>query len=281
MAEPTAYQPDYDFIASDKGVELNDELASVAASTVGIITALQDLRRSDGALQNGIVTFDSLATSALPAFGATGEAVEAAVTAAAGATVSAASALASASAAGLSAGAAGVSQAAAAVSAGAAAASALAASGSASAAAASALAAAAPKIAFVAHRNSVDQTGIVTGTPTKIAAGTEVFDQGGHYDVALARWTPPAGRYQVTATALFTANIVNQLQFRSMLYVNGVLAKQDVQVASGAVALTASVSAILVLNGTDYVEFFVQGDGAGDKTVSGSPVNTWFEGSAL
>lgn len=40
-------------------------------------------------------------------------------------------------------------------------------------------------------------------------------------------------------------------------------------------------TAVDVASGSDFYEFFVQGDGAGNKTVSGAPANTWFEGSAL
>jgi hypothetical protein len=299
MADPTPYEPGYDFTASDKGPQLNVELADVAEATAQIVAALRDIRRADGALKNGVVTVDSLATSVIAALGPNGdlaaEALADAEAAAATATTQATAATTQATAAATSAGTATTQATAAAASAATATAQAAAgtsaantattqagvATTQAAAAAASAAAAAAPPTAFVAHRNNADQTGIVTATATKVVANSEVFDQGAYYDNGLARWTPPAGRYRITAAALFSAAVVSGEQYRAMLYVNGILAKQAIVVATGTVSLSVLVSAVLVLDGDDYVEFFVRGDGAGDKTISGSPANTWFEGSAL
>lgn len=60
MAEPTTYTPDFDFTATDKGTEINVELQNISESTESLAAAISDVRRSDGALQNGIVTADSL-----------------------------------------------------------------------------------------------------------------------------------------------------------------------------------------------------------------------------
>lgn len=292
MPDPTPYNPSYDFTASDKGAELNVQLADIAVATEGLVSAITDIRRSDGALQNGIVTADSLSLSALAALGPNGTLADAAVTSAASAaaTATAQAALAStargeaqtaATAAATSATGAAASATAAAAEAAAAAASATTASAQAAAAAASAAAASAARVAFVAHRDSIDQTGIATDTATKVALGTEGFDQGGHYDTALSRWTPPAGRYRLTAAALLSANVVDQSQFRAAIYKNGALLRQCVVTASGTAAVSALVSAIDEANGTDFYEFYVQGGGTGSKTISGAPANTWFEGSAV
>lgn len=61
MAEPTTYELDDDFTASDKGTQLNVQLQKVQISTESLAGAVSDVRRSDGALQNEIVTRDSLA----------------------------------------------------------------------------------------------------------------------------------------------------------------------------------------------------------------------------
>lgn len=280
MPDPLPYEPGYDFTASDKGAQLNMELANVAEATEQLAGALMDIRRSDGALKNGVVTADALATTALAALGPNGDLT---VEALAAATASATAAANSATTAGGAATTAANSAAAAANSAGTAAGFAEDAEVSANAASVSAAAAvaAATPVAFAAYRNAVDQTGIAPGVATKIVADVEVFDRGEHYDTALGRWTPPTGRYWVSATALFTANVVNGEQYRAMLYVNGALARQAVVVANGTAAISVSVAALLSFDGDDYVEFFVRGDGAGDKTISGSSANTWFDGSAL
>lgn len=268
MPDPTSYTPGFDFTASDKGSELNVELADISVVTAELAAAVRDVRRSDGKLQNGSVTVEALAPGALGALGPNGDVVTAAVDAAEAAADAATAQVALATAqVGL-----------ATTQAGNAAASAAAAAASALDAAA---AAAGSPIGFAAHRNSVDQTGIVSATPTKLTLGTEVFDQGPAYDAPNGRWTPPAGRYRMTATALFSAAVVDQQQYRAMIYKNGALRRQNVVGASGTVAQSVSVTTVDVASGSDFYEFFVQGDGAGSKTVSGAPANTWFEGSAL
>ena len=324
MADPTPYQPGYDFTAIDAGTFLNTELADVAEASNVAVAAIKDIRRSDGALKNGIVTAESLgpsaiavlieqvgpegdiaaeiliaaeasaltasnaataalasetaaAASATAADGSADAAAASVVTAGASATAAAASetaADASAVAAEASAVAAGLSETAADASADAAAASAV-------SAAASAVSAAAAPIAFVANKNGTDQTGVVTATWTKVTFSTEIFDQGGRFDTAQARWTPPSGRYRLSGVVLFTANVVDQAQFTLAIYKNGGAYRQITEVGSGTTQLTALVSAIIEANGTDYFELWVNGAGAGNKTLSGSPAATWFEGSAL
>lgn len=114
-----AYTPGYDFSAFQgsnpttplPGGALDNELAAVATETNSLASKIDDVRRSDGALKNGIVTADSLASSvaaflddkqndaAASATAAAGSAAAAAASAAAAATsASTASGLASAAA---------------------------------------------------------------------------------------------------------------------------------------------------------------------------------------
>ena len=65
MADPTPYAPGYDFTSVEKGPQFNAELADVALATEELVDAVMDIRRSDGALKNGIVTIDSLAPGVL------------------------------------------------------------------------------------------------------------------------------------------------------------------------------------------------------------------------
>jgi hypothetical protein len=324
MADPIPYAPSYDFTAVEGGTQINVQLADVAEASEQAVAAIKDIRRSDGALKNGIVRADSLApdaiavlvekvgpegeiaaevliaaeASALTASNAAGFAAGFAANAAASAdsaaasagsaAASAGSAAAAAAAAAASVTAAGNSAAAAEASATAAGLSEVAADAAAVAAAASETAAAdaaavatAAKVAFVANKNGADQTGIVTATWTKVTFSTEVFDQGGHFDTAQARWTPPAGRYRVVGEVLFSAAVVDQAQFTLAVYKNGAAHKQHAAVGSGTTALSVAVSAIVEANGTDYFELWANGGGAGNKTISGATISTWFEGSAL
>ena len=69
MASPTKYTQAFDFsdFAADNpsaplpGTRVDIELAAIQASSDEVVDAIADVRRSDGALKNGIVTADSLA----------------------------------------------------------------------------------------------------------------------------------------------------------------------------------------------------------------------------
>jgi hypothetical protein len=68
MADPTPYAVSYSF----SGFQANNpstplpapkvdaELANIATAVASLVTGVTDIRCSDGALNNGIVTFDSL-----------------------------------------------------------------------------------------------------------------------------------------------------------------------------------------------------------------------------
>ena len=69
MADPTGYVRDYSFSgfqASNPqtplpGQKVDNELANVETSIETLVASVKDLRRSDGALRNGIVTAEALA----------------------------------------------------------------------------------------------------------------------------------------------------------------------------------------------------------------------------
>lgn len=75
MADPTAYTPGYSFTgfqgsAPDTPLPANHvdaELASIAAKILELVNAVKNVRRSDGALKNAIVTLDALSTDVLNA----------------------------------------------------------------------------------------------------------------------------------------------------------------------------------------------------------------------
>lgn len=70
MANPTPYTVSYSFSGFQAtnpttplpAGSLDNELANIVASVAALISALQDVRRSDGALKSGIVTLDSFAS---------------------------------------------------------------------------------------------------------------------------------------------------------------------------------------------------------------------------
>src|SRR3569832_1206724 len=104
MANPPRFTPPFDFSDFEEvqpntpkpGVQLDACFDDLSEVTTGLRDAIIDIRRSDGALQNDIVTEDSLAPGLLDALSSETEAAEAAASAAA-ASASAASAAESAS----------------------------------------------------------------------------------------------------------------------------------------------------------------------------------------
>lgn len=307
MANPTPYEPGYDFTATDKGALLNAELHNIGTSIAEVIEALADVRRSDGKLRNRSVGVDALDPLVLTQFNPEdaelAEALDAAVAAAqASANDAAAQAIAAnvsnvnalqaaedataqaVLAAGSAADAAS-SASAASGSATSAGASATAAAGSASAAAASASSAASvlanSRYAFSA-RKSADQTGIVTGTATKLTFQTEIFDFGGYYDAAQSRFTPPAGRYRLSAGAGWSTGIVDGRQVTVEVWKNGVVYRVfGTQVSGTTDNALVSGDCLVEANGTDYFEVYGTGAGANNKTVIGTTSVTYFEGEAI
>lgn len=93
MANPSRYTPSYDFSDFEEtqpstpkpGVQLDSQFNDISASTTELRDAIIDIRRSDGALQNGIVTEDSLAAGLLDTLSSETGATEAAASAAAAA----------------------------------------------------------------------------------------------------------------------------------------------------------------------------------------------------
>lgn len=293
MANPVPYEPGYDFTATDKGALLNVELQNIANALAETIDALADVRRPDGKLQNKSVDVDALDPMVLTQFNSEdadlAEALEAAVAAA---QTSAAAAADQAIAANVSnvnalqAATDATEQAVlAAASAASATSSASAASGSATAAAASASSAASvlanSRYAFSA-RKSADQTGIVTGTATKLTFPTEIFDFGGYYDAAQSRFTPPAGRYRLSAGAGWATGIEDGRQVTVEVWKNGVVYRVfGTQVSGTTDNALVSGDCLAEANGTDYFEVYGTGLGVNNKTVIGATSVTYFEGEAI
>lgn len=70
MSDPNGYTVNYSFgdyqanspTSPLPGLQVDNELAAVATAVAELVAALKNVRRSDGALQNNIVTFESLAS---------------------------------------------------------------------------------------------------------------------------------------------------------------------------------------------------------------------------
>lgn len=106
MADPTPYVVNYSFAGFQAnapttplpGQKVDDELAGAATAIAALVVAIKDVRRSDGALQNNIVTFESLHSALQLTFDPTNGALVAAAVAGTAADRAAAAASAAASA---------------------------------------------------------------------------------------------------------------------------------------------------------------------------------------
>ncbi|MFU0503664.1 hypothetical protein [Pseudaminobacter sp. NGMCC 1.201702] len=136
-------------------------------------------------------------------------------------------------------------------------------------------------VCFKAHKNNVNQTAIVTGTATKISFGSESFDIGNYYDTATSRFTPPAGKYRLSATLLTASGMVDQSAAAVMIYQNGARIARAYLVASGTTNISPSITTIVSADGTDYFEVFFEAFGTGDKAINGEATSTWFCGEAI
>lgn len=131
---------------------------------------------------------------------------------------------------------------------------------------------------FSAHKNGTDQTAIASAVWTKVTFTTESVDSGNYYDAANSKWVPAAGIVSMNAAVFFNANVVDGNEFYVAIYKNGSQLKLGMFVASNTVNIAPQVTCDDVANGTDYYEVYCIGNGAGDKTIGGSALVSYFQG---
>lgn len=117
--------------------------------------------------------------------------------------------------------------------------------------------------AFSAYmNNSGSHQSITSGVITKVKIDTEDFDTSSSFDTGTNRFTPPAGIYQVNGTA-YISTTGTLASCAVYIYKNGVLWATELLNQQGIV----SVSALIQMNGTDYLELMAVGNGTGTISV--------------
>ncbi len=137
-------------------------------------------------------------------------------------------------------------------------------------------------ISAVPHKFSAYASGATTiaasGTPTKVLLATELFDTGS--DFASSRFTAPiAGFYQFDASV--TEFITNGSASAAYLYKNGGIYKVGswAQNATGGNAnVTSSVSGLIQLAASDYVELYGACTQAGTSNTLATSYQTFMDG---
>lgn len=136
-------------------------------------------------------------------------------------------------------------------------------------------------VGFSAYR-ATDQGSVVPGAWTKINFDTEEYDDGGYFNTANARFTPPAGKYTVKAGYMFSVNTVDQGALRIAIYKNGAVYKYGYEVNfSGTGTQGAYICVDIAASGTDYFEVIAYAGGAGDKTILGGAANSFFQANKI
>jgi len=135
---------------------------------------------------------------------------------------------------------------------------------------------------FSAHKDGTNQTGIVTGTWTKITFTTEEYDVGSAYDAANSKWVPGIiGKGHIDATIHWTT-MPDQGEMHLTVYKNGVLYKRVQNFASVADSFSHHISCdVLVDAVTDYFEVYALQNSGTDKIISGSINLATFNGHML
>ncbi|UGA46657.1 hypothetical protein HU230_0011695 [Bradyrhizobium quebecense] len=137
--------------------------------------------------------------------------------------------------------------------------------------------------AFSAHKNGTDQTGVASGTYTKVTFGTKLYDVDNTFDaVTNSRWTPPAGIVLIDASVWVTGTWPAGTPITAVIYKNGVAFRGgfiDTGLANDGVG---SISMTDSANGTDYYELFCQvNTTSGTATFKGNTTWTWIMGTVL
>jgi len=132
---------------------------------------------------------------------------------------------------------------------------------------------------FKANKNGTDQTGILPSTPTVVTYTNEVWDYGGYYDATASAWTPPAGLVELSASMAVSNNVVDQNSYVSSILKNGSGIGLERYRSSGTGVLSCPIYLLDEANGSDVYTVSFIGGGAGNKTLDGSIVETWFSGS--
>lgn len=130
------------------------------------------------------------------------------------------------------------------------------------------------KYAFSANKSGSDQA-ITGGVNTKVTFGTELFDVGSYYDTSTSRFTPPAGKYMLNASVDFEACTDSQI-VAVYIYKNGSAFRFKVHRGAGTGSQSASVTALVDANGTDYFEVYAINHAS--TNIQGETTFTYFEG---
>jgi len=136
---------------------------------------------------------------------------------------------------------------------------------------------------FSVTKGGTNQTGVVSGTRTKVTWPTEEWDTGGVF--ASDKFTcDVAGKYHFYFALKLTGNVLYDNEVS--LFKNGTIfryANYFIAYDSGANTgvPTMQMEASLDLSVSDYIEVYVHQESGGDQVVDGTALATWFNGHRI
>lgn len=136
---------------------------------------------------------------------------------------------------------------------------------------------------FSVHLNGTNQTGVVTGTATKVEFDTEEFDTNNDFDnTTNFRFTPTvAGKYIISFSSVIATGVAG-MRLESRIYKNGAQYKTGRTHYYGTSAEGIPITDIIDFNGTtDYVEFFIYHTRGSNAEIWGPSYATFASGSKL
>jgi len=135
--------------------------------------------------------------------------------------------------------------------------------------------------AFSAYQSTA-QTGITSGSFTKLLFQTEEFDTNSNF--SSSTFTPTvAGYYQVSACTYITST-VSVSNLLTSIWKNGATLRfgNYTSTPTGVGELASVVSALIYCNGTtDYLDAYFFWAGAGTSTTAANKERTWFSASLV
>ena len=132
-----------------------------------------------------------------------------------------------------------------------------------------------PLISFSVNKGGVDQTTILTATPTKVTWPTVGWDVGSTF--ASDKWTPgKLGRYH--STVHLSSTTFGGSQMLIYIYKNGASYKEDIVYSNASIQTLTHDVDLDVDTITDYFEVYVTHNLGSNGTLSGLATRTWWQG---
>ena len=132
--------------------------------------------------------------------------------------------------------------------------------------------------AFSVHKGGTNQTGLPSGSSTKITWPTEEFDTNDNF--ASDKFTPTqSGKYLLCACAQLILAVTGSQYYISIFKNGSEFKRGEISIPGAAVDVSTSISCTVDANGSgDFFEIYLFHNSLVDKDLDGTSARTWFTG---